>query len=148
TLQNILEGRDWTQQREMADVMARLVETARRCAMVLLTHSPHDQRQKRAAGTITLGANCATHIHYEKVLDRNARKSYVNLAVDSKSGAEDTEFALELLRDPADPDEVSSVRGFQFAGKGRKGKGNAKARIIAAFEENPDASTGEISAIV
>ena len=65
TLQNLLGGRNWKEQGEMADVMAMLVKVARKCPIVLLTHSPQDRSQKRAIGTITLGANCATHIHSE-----------------------------------------------------------------------------------
>ena len=145
TLQNTLEGRDWKEQRQMADVMSKLVKTARLCPIVVLTHSPQDQRQKRAAGTITIGANCATHIHYEKAVDHKAGKSFVNLSVDSKAGAAETQFALELLRDPKDGDPVSGVRGLVYAGKGKKGKHNAKNIILAALKENPNATTEELA---
>ena len=137
TLQNILEGRDWKEQNQMAPIMAELVSIARLCPIVLLTHSPQDQRQKRAAGTVTLGANCATHIHYEKAVDHKAGKTFVNLTVDSKAAAEETQFALELRRDAKDTDPVSSVRGLLYAGKGKRGKQAYKPVILAALQGEP-----------
>src|SRR5215472_1441251 len=120
TMQNILGGKNWKEQGEMADVMAMLVRLARKCPIVLLTHSPQDRSQKRAIGTITVGANCATHIHYEK--SSKAGGTYVHLKVDSKAGAEENDFSLLLHADRKDPDPVGSVRGMVYAGKGNRGK--------------------------
>lgn len=147
TLQNTLEGRDWKEQKQMADVMASLVQTARLCPIVVLTHSPQDQRQKRAAGAITIGANCATHIHYEKSVDRKAGETFVNLTVDSKAGATETQFALRLIRDPKDPDPVGSVRGMLYDGHGRKYQRSDKEAILEVLQENPNATTTEIVSI-
>ena len=147
TLQNTLEGRDWKEQKQMADVMANLVQTARLCPIVVLTHSPQDQRQKRAAGAITIGANCATHIHYKKSVDRKTGETFVNLTVDSKAGATETQFALRLLRDPKDPDPAGSVRGMLYDGQGRKFQRSDKDAILEALQENPNATTTEIAAI-
>jgi hypothetical protein len=145
TLQNTLEGRDWKEQKQMAEVMAKLVIIARLCPIVVLTHSPQDLRQKRAAGTITIGANCATHIHYEKAVDHKAGDTFVNLTVDSKAGATETQFALRLLRDPKDGDEVSSVRGLVYAGTGTRGRLNKKKAVHDVLQESPNASSEEIA---
>ena len=144
TLQNVLEGRDWRDQKEMAEVLKNLVQTARLCPIVVLTHSPQDQRQRRAAGTITLGANCATLIHYDKSVIHKTGDTFVSLSVDSKAGATEPEFSLKLLTDPKDSDPVSSVRGLIYAGKGKKRKRSDKDAILDFLEENPDATTEEI----
>ena len=148
TLQNTLDGKDWNDQKEMADVLKKLVKMARLCPIVVLTHSPQDQRQKRVAGTITIGANCATHVHYDKSIVHKTGETFVHLTVDTKAGATDTQFTLKLLRDEQDPDPVSSVRGLVYVGKGKKGKQNAKKAILNALEENPTATSEEIAELV
>src|SRR5579872_3776085 len=144
TLQNILGGKTWKEQGEMADVMAMLVRLARKCPIVLLTHSPQDRSQKRAIGTITVGANCATHIHSEK--SEKGGSTYVHWTVDSKAGATETDFSLMLHVDKKDRDPVSSVRGLVYAGKGNRGK-TKEQQVIEAMTENPDATVGELADI-
>lgn len=144
TLQNLLGGRSWKEQGDMADVMAMLVRLARKCSIVLLTHSPQDRSQKRAIGTITLGANCATHIHSEK--SEKGGSTYVHLKVDSKAGATDTDFSLLLHTDRKDKDPVGSVRGLVYAGKGNRGK-TKEQQVMDAIAENPDASVIELAEI-
>ncbi len=148
TLQNTLDGKDWNDQKEMAGVLKKLVNMARLCPIVVLTHSPQDQRQKRAAGTITIGANCATHVHYDKSIVHKTGETFVHLMVDSKAGATDTQFTLKLLRDEKDSDPVSSVRGLVYVGKGKKGKQNAKKAILDALEDDPAATCDEIAVLV
>jgi AAA domain len=145
TLQNLLGGKNWKEQGEMAEVMAMLVRLARKCPIVLLTHSPQDRTQKRAIGTITLGANCATHIHYEKTV--KADGTYIHLKVNSKAGAEETDFSLLLHADRKDPDPVGSVRGMVYAGKGNRGK-TKEQPVIEAMAENPNATVAELAEIV
>jgi len=144
TLQNLLGDRNWKEQGEMADLMAMLVRLARKCPIVLLTHSPQDRTQKRAIGTITLGANCATHIHSEKSV--KGGDTLVHLKVDSKAGARDTDFSLILSTDLKDKDPIGSVRKLVFAGKGNRGK-TKEQQIIDAIAENPNASIKEIAQI-
>ena len=145
TLQNLLGGRSMKEQEDMADIMAMLVSVARKCPIVLLTHSPQDRSQKRAIGTIMQGANCATHIHYEK--STKGGDTFVHLSVDSKAGAGDNDFSLLLLTDPKDSDEVRSIRGLAYAGKGNKGK-TKEQKIREAIQKNPNASVAEIAEIV
>jgi hypothetical protein len=142
TLQNLLGGRSMKEQDEMADVMAMLVGVARKCPIVLLTHSPQDRTQKRAIGTITQGANCATHIHYEKTT--KGGDTFVHLSVDSKGGAGDKDFSLLLLTDSEDSDNVRSVRGLEYAGKGNKGK-TKEQKVREAIQQNPNASVAELA---
>jgi len=144
TLQNLLGGRSWKEQDEMADLMAMLVKVARKCPIVLLTHSPQDRSQKRAIGTITLGANCATHIHSEK--SEKGGSTYVHLTVDSKAGATDTDFSLMLHADRKDTDPVGSVRGLVYAGKGNRGK-TIEQQVREAIAENPEATVAELAEI-
>lgn len=145
TLQNLLKGRDWNNQDEMQPIMAMLVRLSRHCPIVLLTHAPHDKRQKRAAGTITQGANCATLVHYDKVRAKNGKSTYVRILVDSKVGATETDFSIELLHDAKDADPVSSVRGFKYNGESSPGGESKKRRIIEELEDDPDASVEEIA---
>jgi hypothetical protein len=142
TLQNLLGGKSWKEQDEMADLMAMLVKVARKCPIVLLTHSPQDRSQKRAIGTITLGANCATHIHSEK--SDKGGSTYVHLTVDSKAGASETDFSLLLHADRKDPDPVGSVRGLVYAGKGNRGR-TKEQQLIEAIVENPNATVAELA---
>lgn len=144
TLQNLLGGRSWKEQDEMADLMAMLVKVARKCPIVLLTHSPQDRSQKRAIGTITLGANCATHIHSEK--SEKGGSTFVHLTVDSKAGATDTDFSLMLHTDPKDSDPVGSVRGLVYAGKGNRGR-TKEQQVTEAIAENPNASVAELTKV-
>ena len=144
TLQNVLGKRSWKEQQEMADVMAMLVRVARKCAIVVLTHSPQDRSQKRAIGTITLGANCATHIHYDKSTKGDG--TYVHLSVDSKGGAKNTDFSLMLWHDPLEKDPVSGVRGLVYAGEGNRGK-TKEEMVKEKIAENPDASAAQIAAM-
>jgi hypothetical protein len=145
TLQNLLQARDWTSQEDMQPIMAMLVRLSRHCPIVLLTHAPHDKRQKRAAGTITQGANCATLVHYEKVRAKDGKGTYVHILVDSKVGATETDFSIELLKDSEDEDPVSSIRGFKYKGEGYPGGESKKQRVIDALEDDPEASPEEIA---
>jgi hypothetical protein len=141
TLQNLLGGKNWKEQSEMADVMSMLVRLARKCPIVLLSHSPQDRSQKRAIGTITVGANCATHIHSEK--SEKGGSTYVHLTVDSKAGATETDFSLMLHADPRDKDPVGSVRGLVYAGKGNRGK-TKEQQVREAIADNPEATVPEL----
>jgi hypothetical protein len=140
TLQSLLSGRDWKEQSQMQGVNAAIVRLASVCPMVVITHSPWDKREKRAAGSITQAANFLTTIHFEK--PRSAEGGYVHVSVDSKIGAEQTDFSLKL--ETEGQGEKREVRGIVYAGKGWP-KGEGKAAVLAAIEDDPDASAKEIA---
>lgn len=137
TLQNVLAGRDWLKQNDMQDVNALFVRVAHRCCpIVQITHSPWDARQKRAAGTVSQAANFATSLHFEKARTKDG--AFVHVTVDSKVGTEETDFALRLETEGKD------VRRIVYDGPGRP-KANAKERVLAAIQSDPDASPKEIA---
>jgi hypothetical protein len=96
TLQNLLHGKDYNRQDDMQPVMAGMIKLARLSPLFLVTHSPWDRRQKRAAGTVTQTANFVTAIHYEKKIARKTGMTFVHVSVDSKAGALETDFSLKL----------------------------------------------------
>ncbi len=145
TLQNLLAGRDWLSQQDMQPIMAMIIRLSRECPIVLLTHSPWDKKQKRAAGTVTQTANFLTTMHYEKVLKRKTGETFVHVQVDSKAGAVETDFNLKLIAE-GDPSDPGCVRGLAYAGEGWP-KGIGKDAVLAAIEENPTASPKEIATI-
>jgi hypothetical protein len=139
TLQSLLNGRDWNEQADMQQVNAAIVRLASLCPLVVITHSPWDRRARRAAGSITQAANFATTIHFEKVVTRRSSNTFVHVSVDSKAGAEQADFSLKLQTDG-----VEEIRGIVYEGEGWP-KGVGKAAVLAALEEDPDASPKEIA---
>lgn len=117
TLQNMLAGRDWLSQKDMQPVNALIVRLSRICPLVVLTHSPWDKKQRRAAGTITQFANFAITMHYDKVKCGDGGTA-IHVVVDSKVGASINGFHLKLLTE-GDEDDPSSVRGLVYGGAGR-----------------------------
>jgi hypothetical protein len=147
TLQNILGGRDWNEQEAMADMLEELVRTARLCPIVLITHSPHNPNTKRAAGTITLGANCATHLHLTK--KQTPDRTCVSVELDSKAGGSENKFSLDLVSDRNDDDPVRAVRGFVYAGplekaEKQQSKGDA---VLEVLTKNPYVSAADLAAL-
>jgi hypothetical protein len=143
TLQNLLNGRAYNRQEDMQPVMARMIHLAESAPLILVTHSPWDKRQKRAAGTVTQTANFLTAMHYEKRIARKTGETFVHVAVDSKAGALETDFSLKLETDGS-PRDPGSIRKVSYIGKGWP-KGTGKEAILAEVEEDPDASAGEIA---
>jgi len=111
--------------------------------LFLVTHSPWDRRQKRAAGSVTQTANFVTAIHYQKQVARKSGMTFVHVSVDSKAGALETDFSLKLETDGS-PRDPSSVRQIVYTGKGWP-KGAGREAILAELEADPDASTKEIA---
>jgi hypothetical protein len=143
TLQNLLHGRAYNRQEDMQPVMADMIKLAQLAPLFLVTHSPWDKRQKRAAGSVTQTANFLTAMHYEKKISHQTGKTFVHVSVDSKAGALETDFSLKLetngdLRDPG------SVRKVAYIGKGWP-KGTGKEAVLAELEEDPDASPQDIA---
>ena len=104
TLQGLLQGRDWKEQKDMGDVNAILVKLQRLVPLVVLTHSPREG-QRRAAGSVTQDANYLTLMHFEK-FTRN-QKTYVSVEGDSKMGAE---LQFELRMDMAEVTDADRTR--------------------------------------
>lgn len=95
TLQGLIVGRDWKEQKDMAAVNSLLVRiSAQHCPAVVITHSPQDKKQKRAAGTITQAANYPTILHYDKCTTEQGTFARVHL--DSKMGTND-KFRIRLV---------------------------------------------------
>jgi len=143
TLQNLLRGKDWNRQEDMQPIMAAIIQLARQCPLFLVTHSPWDKRQKRAAGTVTQAANFMTAMHYEKRSNRRTGDTFVHVSVDSKAGAYETDFSLKLETDGS-PRDPGSVRKLVYAGPGWP-KGTGKEAILAELTDDPDASAQDIA---
>ncbi len=142
TLQSMLFDRDWLNQKSMQPVNALIVELAQLCPLILVTHSPWNRKDRRAAGTITQTANYVTTMHYQRVAN-SGKDQYVHVLLDSKVGAVGTSFSLKLetsgeLRDP------SAVRGLTYACQGWP-SGTAKAAMLDLLEGDPDLSAKELS---
>jgi hypothetical protein len=132
TLQSLLGGRDWLRQDSMADVNALVVRISRVCPLIVVTHSPWDKKAKRAAGTITQTANYMTAAHYQKT------DNLVHINIDSKAGAQDSNFTLQLET------EGDEVRGFRYVGKGWV-KGHYQDAVKEAIESDTGESNKEIA---
>lgn len=143
TLQNLLQGQDYNRQSDMQPIMAAMIKLAQSVPLILVTHSPWDKRQKRAAGTVTQTANFLTAMHYEKRITKKTGETFVHVSVDSKAGALETDFSLKLEVDGS-PRDPGSVRKVAYIGKGWP-KGTGKEAILAELEEAPDASPQEIA---
>ena len=141
TLQSLLGHRDWSRQPDMSDVNALIVRLSRICPLIVVTHSPWDKKQKRAAGTITQTANYMTTAHLVKT-ETPKGETFVHVLVDSKAGAKDNNFSLKLETDGQVGD--AGVRSVAYAGPGWV-KGSAREAVIEAMEENPDANNKEIA---
>jgi hypothetical protein len=143
TLQNLLNGRDYNRQDDMQPIMAKMIEIARLSPLFLVTHSPWDRRQKRAAGTVTQTANFLTAMHYEKRHNPKKGETFVHVSVDSKAGALETDFSLKLEVDGS-PRDPGSVRNVAYMCHGWP-KGTGKEAVLAELENDPDATPKEIA---
>jgi hypothetical protein len=99
TLQGLLGGADWKEQKDMGPINALLVKMQRMAPTTVITHSPHNEEARRAAGSITQEANYATTMHFKKY----AR--IVNVISDSKMGTE-LNFNLRLLTEDGEVRQV------------------------------------------
>lgn len=142
TMQNVLGGRNIKEPDEMQDVIAVIIRLSRAyCPVVVITHSPWDKTQRRAAGTVTLTANFPTTLHYEKSESKD--ETTVHVLVDSKVGAR-SNFYLDLIVEPDPLEEGPRSVHLVYGGQGRP-KGSGKDAIQAAIEEDPGASTKEVA---
>ena len=129
TLQNMIPGRSMTEQKDMASVMATIIELARKCCpAVLVTHSPQDDKKRRAAGSVTISANFVVEGHY-KASDAEGKAVHVQLR--SKAGSGMSDFSLELETEGAGNDP-SAVRRIVYTGKGETQSRSEHASLILA----------------
>jgi hypothetical protein len=141
TLQSLLSGRSWNEQDEMQAVNSVIVRLASEfCPIVLITHSPWDRRQKRAAGSVTQAANFLTAMHFEKSIDRKTDLTLVHATLTSKMG-KGTDFTLRL--ETHGESRHREVSGIVYHGQGRP-RGSKREAILAAIKEDPEASAGEL----
>jgi len=141
TLQNLLGNRNYKEQADMAPVVAAIIRLSEESPIVLLTHSPWNKKQRRAAGTVTLSANFATTLHYAKVEKEGITLAHVKL--DSKAGSAESDFHLKVDSE-GDRNNPTSVRGVVYGGKGWP-RGTKEQAILEIAEERPDATPKEIA---
>ncbi len=141
TLQGLIQGLDWNEQKDMGAVNAALVRLQRLCPLVNITHSPRGG-QRRAAGSITQDANYLTLMHFEKQL-RNGH-TYINVEGDSKMGSE-LLFDLRLnISDINDGDTTrTQVKGVVYEYESL----SKKERVIEAIVQHPTADASAIAII-
>jgi hypothetical protein len=116
TLQGLISGSDWKEQRDMAPINAVSVRLQRQCSLVLLTHSPWSE--KRAAGSVTQAANFASLMHFEK--SATDEGTFVTVTHDSKDSAQERYFRLRLdaVRVKySNGRTTTQVRGVSFSDK-------------------------------
>jgi hypothetical protein len=94
TLQGLLGARDMKSQADMAPVNAMLVRLAEICPIVLLTHSPLNEKVRRAYGTVMQGANCGVTIHFERL--GSGDQSMIHATADEKYERGRWDFTLRL----------------------------------------------------
>jgi hypothetical protein len=144
TLQNLLEGRDWAKPAEMQPVNAGIIRLSRKyCPLAVITHSPWDKKQKRAAGTVTQTANFMVTTHFEKAMNRKTNETFAHVVVDSKGGSVVDDFTLKL-ETAGSSDDPESVRKVLFLCEGWP-KGLGRDAVIAEIERDPEASPKEIA---
>jgi hypothetical protein len=140
TLQNLLQGgTNWSSQADMQPLLALIVRLSREAPIVLVTHSPWDQRQRRAAGTITQAANFATALHYLKAYSKELGP-HVEVTTNSKAGM-GNKFVLKL-ETSGDRSNPGSIRRLTYVGSPKTSK---KDVILAEIEGDPDASNIEVA---
>jgi hypothetical protein len=116
TLQGLIAGADWKEQRDMAPINAIGVRLQELCSLILITHSPHNE--KRAAGSVTQAANFSSLMHFEKHISENG--TTVAVTLDSKEVGEQGKFKLRLDTDTMtwpDGKQTSQVRGATYLEK-------------------------------
>jgi hypothetical protein len=138
TLQGLLRGRDWKEQKDMSDVNAILVQLQRIVPLVVLTHSPRDG-QRRAAGTITQDANYLTLMHLEKSV-RNGQ-TIINVEGDSKMGSE---LNFDLRIEVAEVNDAGKMR-TQVRSVNYEYQASKRELVIDALLQHQTADTSAIA---
>jgi hypothetical protein len=107
TLQGLLGKRDLKSQSDMSEVNSMLVRLASEfCPIVLITHSPLNEKVKRAYGTVMQAANCGVTIHFERL--GTGDHALIHATVDEKYERGRWDFTLRLqTEDVIKGDKVS-----------------------------------------
>lgn len=139
TLQGLLSGRDWKEQKDMGEVNACLVRMMRLCPLVVITHSPRGG-ERRAAGSITQDANYVTLMHFDK--ERRSGGHLVHVESDSKLGVElnfDLAMQLDMVTDSGKP--RTQVRNITY----QTIELTLREKIMAAIAQNPNSDPATIA---
>jgi AAA domain len=141
TLQGLIAGSDWSQQKDMGPVNAIMVGLQRLVPLVAITHSPRDGNARRSAGSITQDANYLVTMHFKK--DDKDGKTVVSVVGDSKMGVEldfDLTLVTETVKGQHD-NPVTEVRRITHSVH----KENKAELILAYRKANPEAGPDEIA---
>lgn len=130
TLQGLLGGRDWKEQSEMGPVNAVFVRLSRKCPLVVITHSPWNPENKRAAGSVTQAANFLTLMHFEKNVREH--ETVIRVQVDSKMGNEAPSFDLVLNTKSGELGSISYTQSSQ------------QDKVKSYLVDNPSATPEEV----
>ena len=150
TLQGLISGSDWKEQKDMAPVNAIAVRLQRECSLVLITHSPWGE--KRAAGSVTQAANFASLMHFEKSVTGDG--TFVTVTLDSKDSAAERYFRLKLdTKQVQRGDQTTTqVRGVAFLEKAKveqeRKEGDEKKRALALSLRKDGESVRDIAKIL
>ncbi len=124
----------------MGPINAIFVRLSRRCPIVVITHSPWDGRNKRAAGSITQAANFLSLMHFDKTISKGETKIAVTL--DCKMGQETETFDLILDTETVPGKKRPELRRVRYAGIHEP---SDKEKILACIKENPAAKATEVA---
>jgi hypothetical protein len=95
TLQGLLGKRDLKSQADMSEVNAMLVRLAGEvCPIVVITHSPLNEKVRRAYGTVMQAANCGVTIHFERL--GAGDHALIHAVIDEKYERGRWDFTLRL----------------------------------------------------
>jgi hypothetical protein len=95
TLQGLLGKRDLKSQSDMSEVNSMLVRLASEfCPIVVITHSPLNEKVKRAYGTVMQSANAGVTIHFERLGEGD--HAVIHATVDEKYERGRWDFTLRL----------------------------------------------------
>jgi hypothetical protein len=98
TLQGLVPGRSLSEQKDMSEPNAMVVNLAKLTPMIVITHSPRDSSVRRSYGAITQDANYLTLMHFEK--DVKGDETTIHVTGDSKLGTE-LDFKIRMTCPPS-----------------------------------------------
>lgn len=122
TLQGLLNGLDWKEQKDMSAINAIFVRLQQLCSLIVITHSPWSE--KRAAGSVTQAANFASLMH----LDKKVRDDGTTVAIATLDGKEidaEQKFSLALETEQveyADGKITTQVRRIRYVERDMGGR--------------------------
>jgi hypothetical protein len=142
TLQGLLGGRDWKEQKDMGPVNAIMVRLMRKAPLVVITHSPRNEKARRAAGSITQDANYLVTMNFQKKVNKTGNTT-TSVIGDSKMGTELT-FNLTLETESVTGEDGKTRNEVRRVTHGAHTL-TCKEQIVAYRKESPKASVPEIA---